>query len=89
VRPKPPALLALAALGGTAILVTISIVYTPVPNLARDEALLTLFYAAVFAVPALICGRSARGPPPPLTASHQGRFSLDGVRRCAYSRSSQ
>jgi hypothetical protein len=54
VRPKPPALLALAALGGTAILVTISIVYTPVPNLARDEALLTLFYAAAFAVPALM-----------------------------------
>jgi O-antigen ligase len=54
VRPSPPALVALSALGGTAILVTISIVYTPVPNLARDEALLTLFYAAVFAVPALM-----------------------------------
>jgi O-antigen ligase len=53
-RPRPPALLALASLGGLAILATISITYTAVPNLARDEALLTLFYAAVFAVPALM-----------------------------------
>ncbi len=53
-RPRPPALLALSALGGTAILATISITYTAVPNLARDEALLTLLYAAVFAVPALM-----------------------------------
>ncbi len=53
-RPSRPALLAIAALGGTAILATISIAYSPVPNLARDEALLTLFYAAVFAVPALV-----------------------------------
>ena len=52
--PRPPALLALAALGGTAILATISITYTAVPNLARDEALLTVLYAAVFAVPALM-----------------------------------
>ncbi len=53
-RPSPPALLALAALGGTAILVTISITYSAVPNLARDEALLTVFYALAFAVPALL-----------------------------------
>ena len=54
VRPTPPGLLALRALGGTAILVTISISYSPLPNLARDEALLTLLYATVFAVPALM-----------------------------------
>jgi hypothetical protein len=54
IRPSPPALLALAALGGMAILETISISYSAVPTLARDEALLTVFYAAVFAVPALI-----------------------------------
>lgn len=53
-RPTPPALLALSALAGTAILVTISITYSARPSLARDEALLTVFYAAVFAVPALI-----------------------------------
>lgn len=53
-RPSPPATLALGALGGTAILATISITYAPVPNLARDEALLTVFYAACFAVPALM-----------------------------------
>jgi O-antigen ligase len=53
-RPSPPALLALSALGGTAILATISITYAALPNLARDEALLTVFYAAVFAVPALM-----------------------------------
>jgi hypothetical protein len=34
--------------------VTISISYAAAPNLARDEAVLTLFYAAVFAVPALM-----------------------------------
>jgi O-antigen ligase len=53
-RMRPPAVLAVSALGGIAILATISITYSPVPNLARDEALLTLFYAAVFAVPALM-----------------------------------
>ncbi len=56
-RPSRPALIALGALGGTAILATISITFTPVPNLARDEALLTLFYGAVFAVPALVLRR--------------------------------
>ncbi|HKP16926.1 MAG TPA: hypothetical protein VJT84_00515, partial [Gaiellaceae bacterium] len=44
-RPARPVALALAGLGGTAILVTISIAYTPAPSLARDEALLTVFYA--------------------------------------------
>jgi O-antigen ligase len=53
-RPSPPALLALAALGGTAILATISITYAALPNLARDEALLTVLYVAVFAIPALM-----------------------------------
>src|SRR4051812_11088704 len=54
VRPRPPALLALGALGATAILCTFSITWTAVPNLARDEALLTVLYAAVFAVPAFM-----------------------------------
>ncbi len=54
VRPSRSALLALFALVGMAVVETISIVYTPVPSLARDEALLTVFYAAAFAVPALI-----------------------------------
>jgi O-antigen ligase/polysaccharide polymerase Wzy-like membrane protein/tetratricopeptide repeat protein len=54
IRPSPPAALALAALGGTAILGTISIVYAPLPSLARDEALLAALYVAAFTAPALM-----------------------------------
>ena len=43
---------------GLAAFVAVSIVWSPVPPLARDEALLTLFYAAALAV-ALLTVRSA------------------------------
>jgi hypothetical protein len=60
-RPARPAQLALAGLGGTAVLATISIAYSAAPSLARDEALLTVFYAAAFTVPALLLrGRGDR-----------------------------
>src|SRR5438105_10955760 len=43
---------------GLAAFVAISVVWSPVPSLARDEALLTLFYALALAV-ALLTVRSA------------------------------
>jgi hypothetical protein len=47
------ALVALAALLGLAGLAALSLTWSPVPSLARDEALLTAFYTAVVAVPLL------------------------------------
>jgi hypothetical protein len=51
VRPAPAAGLGLAALVALAAWALVSAAWSPVPGLARDEALLTLFYACVFAVP--------------------------------------
>lgn len=51
VRPLRPAALGLAGLLALAAWTGVSAAWSPVPGLARDEALLTLFYACVFAVP--------------------------------------
>jgi tetratricopeptide (TPR) repeat protein len=53
VRPSRPALLALAALFGLALWAGLSLLWSPSPALARDEALLTGFYAVAFAIPLL------------------------------------
>lgn len=52
-RPTRAAAISLVALGGFAIWSAISILWTPLPTLGREEALLALFYALAFAVPAL------------------------------------
>ncbi|HEY6836978.1 MAG TPA: O-antigen ligase family protein [Gaiellaceae bacterium] len=51
VRPRPLELWALGALVGLAGWEAVSISWSAVPDLARDEALLTLFYAIAFLVP--------------------------------------
>jgi O-antigen ligase len=53
VRPARAVLPAVAALVGLAAWAAISIAWTPVPSLARDEALLTLLYALALAIPLL------------------------------------
>lgn len=50
-RPTKPSLVALALLGGLAIWAAISLTWSPVPSLARDEALLTAYYAVALALP--------------------------------------
>jgi len=52
-RPSRLAAAALAALVALAALDALSIAWSPVPSLARDEALLVLFYAAAFAIAGL------------------------------------
>src|SRR5207237_5348147 len=49
-RPSRATVIALAALFALAALDALSIVWSPVPALARDEALLVLCYAAAFAL---------------------------------------
>jgi hypothetical protein len=53
VRPRGRELCALAALVALAVWAAISISWSAVPDLARDEALLTLFYGIAFLVPLL------------------------------------
>jgi len=50
-RPAPLALAGLAALLALAAWAALSLVWSPVPELARDEALLTALYAVVLAIP--------------------------------------
>src|SRR6266480_1096874 len=50
-RPRTGELLALGALVGLAGWETLSLTWSAVPSLARDEALLTLFYAVALLVP--------------------------------------
>jgi hypothetical protein len=52
-HPPRGALIALAALLGLAVWAAISIAWSPARSLARDEALLTAFYALAFATPLL------------------------------------
>ena len=52
-RPQPAQVAAAAALLALAAWEAISISWSPLPALARDEALLTVFYAIVFLVPLL------------------------------------
>jgi hypothetical protein len=64
-RPRP---LELAGLAGLVLLAgweALSLTWSAVPNLARDEALLTLFYASVLLVPLL----TLRGPADRLLAA--------------------
>jgi O-antigen ligase len=49
-RPSPRALVGLAALLGLAVWTGVSAVWSPVPSLARDEALLIAFYAVVLTI---------------------------------------
>jgi hypothetical protein len=51
VRPGRLALAGVAALGAVALWVAVTIAWSPVPTAARDEALLTAFYAVAFALP--------------------------------------
>jgi hypothetical protein len=51
VLPRRAALLSIGLLLGLAAWEALSILWTPVPSLARDEALLTVLYALVFAIP--------------------------------------
>jgi O-antigen ligase/polysaccharide polymerase Wzy-like membrane protein len=53
VRPSRAAALGLVGLAGLALWNAASVTWSPVPGLARDEALLTLFYACAFVVPVL------------------------------------
>src|SRR5207244_3181600 len=50
-RPAPLALLGVGALLALAAWCAISIAWSPVPDLARDEALLTALYAVVLGIP--------------------------------------
>jgi O-Antigen ligase len=52
-RPAPGPLVGLAAFTVLAVWTGLSALWSPVPSLARDEALLVLFYALVLAVPLL------------------------------------
>jgi hypothetical protein len=52
-RPTRAASVTVAALLGLAGWTAISLAWSPAPTLARDEALLVVFYAAAFAVPSL------------------------------------
>ncbi len=58
-RPHARELAALAALAGLAAWEALSISWSAVPSLARDEALLTLFYAIALLVPLLTLRTSA------------------------------
>ena len=62
-----PATLAVAGLAGLLALATwaaVSLTWSPVPDLARDEALLTALYAVVLAIPLVTLRRSiASGSP--------------------------
>jgi hypothetical protein len=53
-RPSAPSLVALAALLGLASWAALSLTWSPLPSLARDEAMLTLTYALVFALPVVL-----------------------------------
>jgi hypothetical protein len=53
VRPSGAAALGLNGLLALAVWAFLSVRWSPVPGLARDDALLTLLYACVFAVPVL------------------------------------
>jgi hypothetical protein len=53
-RPSTPAVIGLLGLLGLAAWDAISLDWSPVPALARDEALLVVFYALAFAVPLLV-----------------------------------
>ena len=53
-RPPTIALAGLAALLGLAAWEALSLSWAPVPSLARDEALLVVFYALAFLVPLLV-----------------------------------
>ncbi|MFN2468843.1 MAG: O-antigen ligase family protein [Gaiellaceae bacterium] len=53
VHPGREALIGLAFLVALAFWAGLSLTWSPVPSLARDEGLLTLFYATAFAVPVL------------------------------------
>lgn len=49
--PSRSALVALVGLVGLALWAALSLTWSPAPSLARDEALLTAFYATAFAIP--------------------------------------
>jgi len=53
-RPTAPAIAGLVGLLGLAGWDALSLRWSPVPELARDEALLVVFYALVFTVPLLV-----------------------------------
>ena len=53
-RPSKPALVGISALIGLAGWDALSLRWSPVPALARDEALLVVFYALVFCVPLFV-----------------------------------
>ena len=53
-RPAPAATAALGLLAALAVWAAISLLWSPVPSLARDEALLTAFYAVAVAVPLVL-----------------------------------
>jgi len=55
--PSTAGIVTLAALVALAVWASLSAFWAPVPTLARDEGLLTLFYAAAFAVPLLTLRR--------------------------------
>src|SRR5207244_11001449 len=57
-RPARVAILGGSALVGLAAWDAISVLWSPLPSLARDEALLVVFYALVFAGPLLTLAHS-------------------------------
>ena len=63
-RPGRRALIGLGFLVALACWAALSSLWSPVPSLARDEALLTLFYAIAFAIPLLTYGQPPTGWPP-------------------------
>ena len=60
VRPRPAALVTLAGLLGLSAWTALSLTWSPVPSLARDEALLTAFFAVAFAA-GVVAIRTKRG----------------------------
>ena len=65
-RPARGALVSVTLLLGLAVWATASLAWSPAPALARDEGLLTVFYAAAFLVPLL----TLRTPQSRLAALH-------------------
>lgn len=60
-RPSTPALAGLALLVAYAAWQAVSIAWSALPSLARDDALLTLFYAVVLAIGLSVRGATDRG----------------------------
>ena len=76
--PKPPA----AALAGLSLLVVyagwqaVSIAWSPLPSLARDDALLTLFYVVVLAIGLSVRGAADRGVVVAAVAAGSGALAV-------------